>query len=190
MIRRTLFSIAAALTLGACSGFSLPEQPTASLPPDAVIGAGDPLRAAVASTSTVFSSPDRLAGRPAVAAQAIAQMEYLAVELPDNPRLSGAAAMSRVQFEAARREWRSALGIPGDVPPQPVIDALYASARALRAGQSEAAAAALPVSIFPRGGAATLQRLASLPALPLTNQAAVGAHEALRRNEGVSRGRL
>lgn len=187
MIRRTMLSIAAALTLGACT--ALPPQPSASLPYDAVVGAGDPLRMAVTNTANAFSSPDRLAGQPARAARAVAQMEYLAVEMPDNPRL-GAMAPPRGQFELARREWREVLGIPAELPPQPVIDALYASARALNAGQSEAAAAALPASAFPQGGAATLARLASLPALPLTNRAAVAANDALRRHDGQGRGRF
>jgi hypothetical protein len=187
MIRRTMLSVAAALTLGACT--ALPPLPTASLPYDAVIGAGDPLRTAVANTANAFSAPDRLAGQPARAARALAQMEYLAVELPDNARL-GALAPASGQFELARREWREALGIPADLPPQPVIDALYASARALSAGQSEAAAAALPASTFRQGGAATLMRLASLPSLPLTNRAAVAANDALRRHDGQGRGRF
>ena len=80
--------------------------------------------------------------------------------------------------------------IPAGMPPQRVIDSLYASARALGSGQTEAAAAALPASVFPEGGAATLTRLASLPALPLTNQAAVDANDALRRQDGQGRGRF
>ncbi|MFC7538902.1 hypothetical protein ACFQU2_04715 [Siccirubricoccus deserti] len=61
---------------------------------------------------------------------------------------------------------------------------------ALRAGQPEAAAAALPATIFPQGGQVTLTRLAALPDLPRTNTAAVGATEVLRRAEGDRRGRL
>jgi len=187
MTRRTVLSIAVALTLGACA--DLPPQPTAHLPYDAVIGAGDPMRMAVTNTANAFSSPDRLAGQPDRAARALAQMEYLAVEMPDNPRLGGLAP-PREPFELARREWREALGIPAGLPPQPVINALYASARALSSGQSDAAAAALPASVFPRGGTATLTRLASLPALPLTNQAAVIASDAMRRHDGQGRGRF
>lgn len=187
MTRRTILSIAAVLTLGACT--NLPPQPSAHLPYDAVIGAGDPMRMAVTNTANAFSSPGRLAGQPERAARALAQMEYLAVEIPDNPRLGGMAP-SRAQFEMARREWRDVLGIPAELPPQPVIDALYASARALSAGQSDAAAAALPASAFPRGGQATLARLASLPSLPLTNQAAVVANDVLRKHDGQGRGRL
>ena len=50
-------------------------------------------------------------------------------------------------------------------PAQPVIDALYAAARALGSRQSSEAAAALPANLFPQGGAATLTRLAALPGL-------------------------
>ena len=48
-----------------------------------------PLRSAVANTSVAFGSPQKLAGRPAEAAQAVAQMEFLAVQLPNNPFYPG-----------------------------------------------------------------------------------------------------
>ena len=107
-------------------------------------------------------------------------MEYLAVEMPGNPRLVGLSRTVLGGLEKAV-EWRAALGIPAEVPAQPVIDSLYAAARALGSGQPGAAAAALPVAIFPRGGQATLTRLAALPPLPATNRAAVSALDAFRK---------
>jgi hypothetical protein len=188
MIRRFLPTAATLLLLGACA--MPPPAPSARLPYDALVGAGDPVRSAVASTSFAFSHQGQLAGQPADAARALAQMEYLAVELPNNPRFVGGPANLQTQMLQAREEWREALGIPPGLPPQPVIDSLYAAARALRAGQPEAAAAALPTAIFPQGGQVTLTRLAALPGLPRTNTAAVGATEVLRRAEGDRRGKL
>lgn len=178
----------AVLALGACT---LPPPPQyASLPADAVVGAGDPLRSAVANTSFAFSSQSQLNGRPAQAARAVAQMEWLTVEIPGNPRLTGISPTVLNQLVEARSEWRAALGIPAEVEAQPVIDSLYAAARALSTGQSGAAAAALPAGIFPQGGQATINRLAALPGLPLTNQAAVGATDAIRQRDAASSRRL
>ena len=188
MTSRTTLSLAFALGLAACA--AQPPQPSARLPHDAVIGAGDPLRSAAATTSTAFSSPARLAGQPEQAARAVAQMEFLTVEMQTDPRFMGATSMSPAGFAQARDEWRRALGIPAGLPPQPVIDSLYASARALSLGQTEAAAAALPPNVFPQGGAATLSRLAALPALPLTNRMAVEVTNTVRRQDGHDRGRL
>lgn len=185
---KPILPMLASLALGACS---LPPPPqSASLPPDAVTGAGDPLRSAVANTSFAFSSQSQLNGRPAQAARAVAQMEWLTVEIPGNPRLTNMSPTVLYQLVQARSEWRAALGIPDEVEAQPVIDSLYAAARALSAGQSDAAAAALPIVLFPQGGQATISRLASLPGLPLTNQAAVGATDAIRQRDAGSSRRL
>lgn len=185
---RPVLPLFAALTLGACA---LPPPPqSASLPADAVVGAGDPLRSAVANTSFAFSSQGPLSGRPAQAARAVAQMEWLTVEMPGNPRLTNISPTVFNQLVQARSEWRAALGIPAGVEAQPVIDSLYAAARALSTGQSGAAAAALPIAIFPQGGQATLGRLAALPGLPQTNQAAVGATDAIRESDSASSRRL
>ncbi|MBL6077278.1 hypothetical protein JMJ56_04615 [Belnapia sp. T18] len=184
---RTALPLAALLALGACA---LPPPPeSASLPADAVIGAGDPLRSAIANTSVAFSSQALLAGRPAEAARAVAQMEWLAVEMPTNPRLTSVSPSIIGQMAAARAEWRAALGIAPDVPAQPVINGLYAAARALSAQQGDPAAA-LSTSAFPQGGQATLLRLAALPSLPLTNSAAVTATDAIRQRDSQSNRRL
>jgi len=184
---RTALPLAALLALGACT---LPPPPeTASLPADAVVGAGDPLNSAVANTSVAFSSPALLAGRPAQAARAVAQMEWLAVEMPTNPRLTSVSPSIIGQMAAARAEWRAALGIAPDAEAQPVINGLYAAARALNAQQGDPAAA-LSGPAFPQGGQATLTRLAALPSLPLTNSAAVTATDVIRQRDSQSNRRL
>jgi hypothetical protein len=186
MMRRFL-PLAAALAISGCT--TSPPPPSARLPADAVTGAGDPVRAAVSNTSDVFANQRRLDGRPAEAAIAIAQMEYMATEMPINPRFTNASTTLPIQFNQARVEWRGVLGIPMSIPAQAVINALYACARALNNGQQAAAIAALSPSIFQPGGDATLQRLGDLPRLRATNQAAVAARDVFERHQGMGSGR-
>ena len=113
---KAFLPLAAALALGACAPTTPPQF--ASLPPDAVVGAGDPMRSAAANTSTAFGTQRELAGRPAAAARAVAQMEYLAVQIPNNPRYPNISPTVGIQLVDARQEWRGALGIPAAQPPQ------------------------------------------------------------------------
>jgi len=172
------FALLALPLLAACT--ALPPNETASLPRDAVAGAGDPTRTAVLTTSSVFAQQRPAAGRPAEAARAIAQMEFLAVDLPQNQNFTMASGTLVPELRTARREWRAALDIAPDAQAQPIINALYAAGRALDSGQGDAAAAALPSSIFRKGGNATLAQLAGLPRLPSTATAAVTAQQTIQ----------
>jgi hypothetical protein len=165
--------------LAACAQGPLPD--TARLPRDAVVGAGDPMRSAVISANAIFAQRSPAAGHPADAARAIAQMEFLAVDLPQNMSLTNASSTLLPDLNIARREWRGALDIAPDAPAQPVINALYAAGRALDAGNAEAAAAALPASLFRKGGSATVAQLASLPRLPNTAAAVATAQQSLQQ---------
>lgn len=188
MLRRTM--LLSTLALGACGAPLLPQAgPSASLPRDAVTGAGDPLESAIINTAYSFGSPERLAGRPELAARALAQMEFIATEVPTNVRFVSDTSSAAQQLANARREWRAALGIPESVPPQPVINALFAAARAIDYGQGDPAAPLAP-PVFPQGGAATLVTLRNLPPLPRTNAAAVAALSAMQAVQGTNRGRF
>ncbi len=170
------------LGLSGCNGFKLPTEETAYLPRIDYAGAGDPVRAAIGNTAYVFSAPGTMAGRPAAAARAIAEMEYLRVEVMFNPRSSGGGEVTAsTLYPSAQREWRRALGIAPAAPAQAVIDGLFGVARALGNGQEGAAAAALNPAVFTLGATQTLARLAALPDLPITNQAAQETTRALRR---------
>lgn len=179
-MKRSLFL--ALPLLAACSGpiLTAPPGEWASLPRDAVVGAGDPTRSAVLTTSAVFGDRTPAAGQPAAAARAIAQMEFLAVTLPSNDTFANASPTLMPELATARREWRGVLDIAPGAPPQAIIDSLYMAGRALDAGQREAAASALPPAIFRRGGAATLTQLAALPNMPSTAAATATAQQALR----------
>ncbi|MBS7811935.1 hypothetical protein [Roseococcus pinisoli] len=145
------------------------------MPRDSIEGAGDPTRAAVSRAAFAFANQAGLQGRPGEAARAIADMEFLAVSLPTDPRFQQRDPLLPVRLQQARAEWRRALGIPEGQPAQPVVDGLYTVWRAMRAGDQAAAAAALSPTLIPPGGAAVLARLAALPPLPQTALAADAA---------------
>ena len=177
MRRSAVFPV---LALLAACGPGPPPQ-TASLPPDAHLGAGDDTRSAILTTASAFASPNGLANRPADAARAIAQLEYLAVELPNGPRWRAVDPTVAIHLAHARDDARAALGIASGAPPQAVIDGLYGISRALVAGDRAAAERNLNPAVFQGGSTATLQRLATLPPLPRANHAAVLAQFELYR---------
>lgn len=178
-----------ALALAACTapGSGYPPPALVSLPSDAVVGAGDPTRAAVFNTAYAFGSPASLQGRPDEAARAAANFEYLAIEIPYGARYRGLNAILQPELEAGRAELRGVLGIRPDAPPQMVVDALYAASRALRAGDVPAAERILASPVFTAGGAATLQRLSALPPMPRVATAAVHVQQELDRAERMDR---
>lgn len=166
MIRRT-FLLALPVLAAACG--PLPPVEMASLPPDAVVGAGDPTRAAAAQLGSAFEPSGRMRGTLAQQARTIGNLEYLAVNAVNNPLLPNAPATLQSQLRDGRAEWRQALGIPADAPAQQVVNQFYAASRALEMG------AAPPVS---------LAALQARPALPRSAAAAALAAEAIRpRNE-------
>jgi hypothetical protein len=184
---RTLVAGACLTALAACAGSGYPPPPLASLPYDAVVGAGDPTRAAVFNTAFAFSAPSSLAGNPEAAARAAANFEYLVVEIPYGPRYRGLNAILQPELEAGRAELRTVLGVRADASPQTVIDALYGASRALRAGDTAAADRILSSPVFQDGGPATLQRLAALPPMPRVATAAVHTQQELDRADRIDR---
>jgi hypothetical protein len=137
-----------------------------ALPPNSVEGAGDPTRAAVSRVAESFANPGVLIQRPGAAARAIADMEYLAAWLPRDPRYTERGNLLAGKLQQAKAEWRAALGIPLAQPAQPIITAMYNSWTATQQGNRQAAATALP------GGEPMFTRLAALPPLPRTAEAA------------------
>jgi hypothetical protein len=175
--------LALSLPLVACGG---PAPPHASLPQDAVAGAGDPTRAAIVSTAYAFNTPASIARRPGEAARAAAQVEHLATEIPYGPRWSEFSPLVGRELVTARGELRAALGVSPDAPPQAVVDALYAASRALAAGDGLEAERLLPPPAF-RDGRTTLARLASLPPLPRTGAATALTEREMIRVDQTSR---
>ncbi len=149
---RAIIRCASAALLLAAAGCAppgpQPQQGFVSLPPDAVQGAGDPTRTAILNAAYAFGSPASLNGRPAEAARAVAQLEFLASEIPSGARWREFDPTVGLELRGARQEARAALGIAPEAPTQAVVDALLATSRALGAGtvrqRSAPGAARLP----------------------------------------------
>ncbi|MBB5689827.1 hypothetical protein GXW77_02980 [Roseomonas alkaliterrae] len=155
----------------ACS--SQPPPPTAVLPEvQGSLVTLDPARQAILRTSSFLGSPRSLAGRPWEAAQIISELEFLAVDLRWNTRWAEFSPLVSQAFEQARPEWRGALGINGAAAPQDVIDAMTMVRSAYGSRNAAAAADALRPPLVTPGGQESLARLAALPPLPLSAQAA------------------
>lgn len=169
--RRTLLTLLPALalpalTLAACEDLRLPE--------DSPVGFGDSVRGPALEAPWAFGDLSRWNGQPGAAARAVAALEHLADALQGDPFYTPEFSPTVVlQLQAARAEVRQALGIdPGAAPPD-VIATLDGTAWAMEASDRTTALATLDrAPFFTLGGQATLQRLASLPALPRAAEAA------------------
>ena len=147
-------------------------------------GLGDPVRGAALRAPATLGDTSRWAGRPVEAAEAAADLEFLAKEFATNPRYAPEAnpAVGQ-QLETARREMRDFLGVAPSAAPELVIAALRRAAGALRTGSRSGAEAALSGPAFVYGPSATLGRLASMPRLPRTAEAAGGVAAEIDRLE-------
>ncbi len=154
-----------------------------ALPPDSVQGAGDPTRSAILNAAYAFGTPSSLAGRPAEAAVAVAQLDYLASEIPFGPRWREFDPTVGLLLRDARQEVRGYLGVSQEAAPQAVVDALFATSRALRANDRAAAERILaPVASNPRQ---TVAHLTALPLLPKANVATARAQQELDRQARI-----
>ena len=155
----------AALALSACAA----RGPLPDLPPRA--GLGDrttPALNALANAAESFARPSRLRARPAEAAVAAIQVEWLAEAAWQDPPFTRFGSFTPPAMNAARNELRAALGVADDASPTDVIAALDAAAAALARNDARAADAALSPPLFAPGAAA---RLGTLPRLPTVNDA-------------------
>ena len=172
--------------LAACTpGPNYSPQDAVSLPPDAVVGAGDPTRAAIINTAYAFGNPASLAGRPAEAAVAVAQLDYMASEITFGPRWREFDPTVGLLLRQARQEVRNYVGISQDAAPQVVIDALFTASRALRANDRAAAERILAPPVFPNARQ-TLAHLSGLPLLPTANVATARAAQELDRMSRIN----
>ncbi len=175
MSRRLVTALLGVLAVGACAMDPSEEY---------LLGFGDPVRGAALQAPRNLGDTSRWAGRPAEAAIAAVQVEFLAQELATHPRHSVEISPSVLQqLQMARTEMRDYLGIAPAADPQVVIASLRRAAEALRGASQPRAEAALTGPAFTAGPAATLDRLASMPRLPRTGEAAGAvANEFARRD--------
>jgi hypothetical protein len=147
------------------------------------LGAGDPTRAAILSSSYAFGRPATLQGNPADAARALGQLEYLTAELGSGGAWRDLDPLVSVELRQAREEARAALGFRREASAQVAVDALFGASEALRGNDRRAALAAI-APLAPAGGAeASLARLAALPPLPRAASATARARDGLNRRD-------
>lgn len=192
--RRAFLFLLPALALAAC-GHGPPRQDQVQLPETArTDGLADPTRSAILSASYVFAQPASIAGDAAAGAEALARLEYLAVELDVGPRWIGMDPLVPLALAQGRAEARAAFGLDPAASPQRVMDALYGAAAALRAGDRDRAIAVLTPVTGAEGAAPALAQLAAFPSLPRAAEALararIGMHRMDRDGNGARQWRL
>lgn len=154
--------------------FAPPPPYTAHLNGLSISFGGDPDVWAINMAQWAFANPERTANLPVEAARAAAALEYLTVAL-NAMRWHAMNPITKQEMQQARAELRQALGIRPDAPPQPVIDALLASANAIAAGDWATASAALRNPFFTLQPEQTLAILTNMPYLRMANVATMHA---------------
>ncbi|MGG5821734.1 hypothetical protein [Falsiroseomonas sp. HW251] len=172
------------LPLAACAGPQGPALPT----PSSLRGSGDPPVAAIGNTAFVFGRPGSLAGRPADAADAIAQLEWLAVVLATDQRFTAMPPLVQPGLRSGRDEVRAAFGVPLDYPAPDAVAGFDAVAESLHRFDVTGAELAMAYLV---GRARVPDALAMLNYLPPfrraasgTAQAQIGLSELVRRGGG------
>jgi hypothetical protein len=179
-------ALLAALAVSACGSI---YQPNTAIMPDTA--AGTPVmsdQGAIGLASYALASPSRTAGDPGEAARALASVDYLAGALYSNPHWVGFPAIAKIQMVQARNEIRQLLAVPPGTPSQAVVDGLIRASEAFDAGNTAAAEAALPASVFTLGPTRTAALLSNLPYLPQANVAAQQANLAIMSGCGFAFG--
>lgn len=167
MIRRTI--VLGILVTAACT----PAAPPPTMPsPESGSVTSDPIRRAIQEAGAFFRRPQP--NRPAEAARAIANIEFLAANVPIDPRWQASPATAITQLSQARSEGRRALDIDASAPSQGVIDGLLATATALESSDRTALTRALPRGIFRAGPEDTVRRLSQPPNIRSAGAALAG----------------
>jgi hypothetical protein len=173
-----------ALTLLAGCG-QPPTAPTVepvTMPRSALVsGAGDSNFAALTHARSALADTSALAGRPAEAAQALAEQEFLAAATASGV-VAGLPQQVPLVLQRGRAEARAALGFRTDAPAQLAVDALYGAAEALRTNNQAGAAAAMAPLAADGNGAAAVARLNRLPPLPQSSQGLAIAYNAVQQS--------
>lgn len=140
----------------------------------------DPVITASASASSNLADPRRMAGRPAVAAQVVAQYEFVTEQLRE-PRFVGVSPLAQPQMERGRTALRDTLGLSQDASPSVAIAQLTALAGALQQGNVAEADRVLSTAPFTRPPGDVLATLSAMPFVPDAARAASFADQQLNR---------
>jgi hypothetical protein len=150
-----------ALLLFLLTAACAPQAPVPTLPGATAANGADPVVPIGQHMAAFFRNPQP--NKPAEAARAIADLEWLADSLPRNPHWNRASSVGLNGLQQARWEARRVLGIPERAPAQAVINGLSAAAQAIEANDQAAVARALPRSVFPVGPQEMVRRLSAPP---------------------------
>lgn len=156
----------------------------------------DPLYGALLTARENLSNLSGYRGRPARAARAFGQYEFITAELQNKSDFIVLPAGVQPQLDLGGQELRGALGVAPGTPPREVAAALDRFAAALDAGQRQEAMDALSQPFFTRGPQGTFEALNNPPPMPAVEAAAAslalgppGASEAVM-NQRMHRRRL
>ncbi len=184
MHRRILLAVGLAALAGCTQTPGTPPEdgiPLSTLAPFSVPIGSDPVLTSVqVSAYYLADPPHRIADRPALAAQTLAQFEYAAVAL-QGPRFVSLNPLTQIQMANGRSALRRTIGIRDDAPPGLVIQALTEAAAALDRGDTAAAEAALARLPLVASPAETLSVLRRLPYVREANWASAFALHELNR---------
>jgi hypothetical protein len=174
VIRTCSIATVLCVALSACAAIPPSAEP-AALPPGVFGVYEDNDTGALNQSSWAFAAPRRTRGNPIDAARAVIAVEYLADELPANPRWIGISGATKAPMDRARQDTRRVLGIVPNAPPQLVVDSLLWFTMALRAGDQAAVMQSLSTPAFTLPPAQTMQILSNLPYIQSANLATVMA---------------
>jgi hypothetical protein len=149
---------AALLALTALGGCA-PKQP----PDFSYTGSYDPLYYALTTAERNLSNLSEYRGRPAGAAAALAQFQFILAEFQEEAAVVSVPAAASSLIPAGDQEMRTALGIAPGAPPRAISSALRRFASLWAGGQREAALAVLARPPFTLGPQQTLAVLGALP---------------------------
>jgi hypothetical protein len=144
------------------------------------IGTDPVMTSVIVSSSYLADPPARLAGRPALAAQTVAQYEFATVGL-DDLRFVGLNPMTQPMMARGRAALRETIGIRADAPPPVVIEGMTQVAGALQREDRAAAEATLARMPLTRPPADALAVLSAMPRVPEANRASSFALQELTR---------
>jgi hypothetical protein len=171
---RSLTSMLSMVLLFACAPVPPSVMPP-SLPPGVFGVYEDNDVGALNQSSWAFAAPQRTNDNPIDAARAVIAVEYLADELPSNPRWVGLDVTSTLGMVQARKDTRRVLGIVQDAPPRFVVDALLRLTASLSASDQAEAIRIFGSTVFTLPPSQTLHILSNLPYIQSANIATLQA---------------
>ena len=146
-----------------------PRQQPAELPPGVYGIYQDNDVGAINQSSWALAAPSRTLNNPVDATKAVLAVDYLADELPVNPRWLQISPITKQHMVEARSDTRRVVGIAPNAPSQLVADALLQTISGLQTSDRTTVMSALALPVFVRPPEQTLQVLTNLPYIRSAN---------------------